>query len=172
MPNSKIQRSHGIIALGGNPTIAFQVHENLWIGNAPQMGSRINQHFEALVLCANGYQPDSELFGYGVQVIHAPMDDNYDYMSKMDMTTAVRASGCVIKLLKEGKSVLVTCMMGRNRSGLVCALSLCVGPAKMKLDDAIATIRDARGSEALHNPQFLSFLKEYTNHFSVVHSEI
>jgi hypothetical protein len=154
------------LVLGGNPTMAFRVHGNLWIGNAPQIGSPINMYFRALVLCANGYQPDSELFGHGIQVIHAPIDDNYDYMSKEDMATAVRAAGCTARFLKEGRPTLVTCMMGRNRSGLICALALCVGPSKMKPDDAISTIRAARGPEAFHNPQFHNFLKNYVEHFT------
>jgi hypothetical protein len=160
----KTRPASDTILLGGNPTMAFRVHGNLWIGNAPQMGSLINMYFRALVLCANGYQPDSRLFGNGVQVIHAPMDDDYNYMSKDDMATAVRAGGCTARFLREGKPTLVTCMMGRNRSGLVCALALCVGPARMQLDEAIATVRAARGPEALQNPQFHIFLKDYMNH--------
>ena len=158
------------LQLNGFPSVAYRVYENLWIGNAPQIGSPLSRYFGALILCAEEYQLHQDLFGSGIQVIGAPLHDNYDFMSRADMEVAVRAGGCTARLLREGRSVLVTCMAGRNRSGLICALALCVGPARMDQDEAVFTVRSARGPEALQNPQFLAFLKSYIGHLNSVSS--
>lgn len=156
-----VKKASNSLQLDGYPTVASQIYENLWMGNAPCIGDRIERYFNALILCADEYQPHHKLFGNNIQVINAPLFDDYSYMSKSDMITAVRAGGCVARLLREGKTVLVTCIAGRNRSGLVCVIALCAGPSKMVPEEAIAIVRQARGPEALQNPQFLAFIKSY-----------
>lgn len=58
----------------------------------------------------------------------------------------------------QGKTVLVRCQAGYNRSGLVVALAL------MNIDwsaaGAIALIRDKRSPWALHNREFVGYLHE------------
>lgn len=61
--------------------------------------------------------------------------------------------------IREGKSVLSTCAMGLNRSGIVSALTL------MKLagytpDHAVSMIRKARGPYALFNVSFVRLIRE------------
>lgn len=166
------QMASNSLQLDGYPTVANRVHENLWMGNAPQIGDAIERHFRALILCAHEYQPHRNLFGGKTQVINAPMFDEYSNMPKSDMITAVRAGGCVARFLREGKSVLVTCIAGKNRSGLVCVIALCAGPTKMKPDEAIAAVRQARGLDALQNPQFLAFIKSYAGRTNFSESEL
>ena len=88
------------LQLNGFPSVAYRVYENLWIGNAPQIGSPLSRYFGALILCAEEYQLHQDLFGSGIQVIGAPLHDNYDFMSRADMEVAVRAGGVYGKIVK------------------------------------------------------------------------
>jgi protein-tyrosine phosphatase len=155
-----------ILTIEGNPSFAHNVHGGLWIGNAPPIlsaherntNSRALENFDTIILCAMEYQPEAGLFG-GQEVVHAPMDDNFEFLTKECAETAVRAAKCAMARISEGGQVLVTCLAGRNRSGLVCALALCFGPEKFSSSDAIQLVRDARGQHALRNPLFVKFLK-------------
>lgn len=155
-----------ILTIEGSPSFAHNVLGGLWIGNAPPIlsahergtNSRALASFDTIVLCAREYQPEAGLFG-GQEVIHAPMDDNFEFMTKECAETAARAARNVIARISEGSQVLVTCLAGRNRSGLVCALALCFGPERLSSNDAIRLVRDARGQHALRNPLFVRFLE-------------
>lgn len=72
------------------------------------------------------------------------------------MMSAMAASAVVQKRLLQGKRVLSTCYHGRNRSGLVSAMSL-VRTFGMRPSMAIKAVRVARRN-ALQNPRFLMFL--------------
>lgn len=158
----------GVLAVGtretllleGEPATADKIVDNLWMGSAPPMMHTVSQHFNALVLCAAEYQPDADCF-FGVHVHHAPLHDNFQFMPQSEIVAAVRAAGKVIHWANEGKTILVTCLAGLNRSGLVTAIALCAGPWKMPIQDAINMIRAARGPRALGNPQFVAFLESY-----------
>lgn len=157
------------MTLQSSPSFAHNVLGGLWIGNAPPVKSMHEDgvdfgslaNFDTLILCAQEYQPEAGLFDVG-EVVHAPMDDNPVMMTTRTASMAVRAAKHVVSALSEGKTVLVTCLAGRNRSGLVCALALCFGPPKMTADDAIRTVRGARGNHALANPLFVKFLRSLT----------
>lgn len=87
------------------------------------MGSVVRRAgFTLLVLCADEYQPPAESFS-AVQVIYAPNHDIPDVGRKAAIT-AIHAAQAVAAAIKQGRSVLVTCWMGLNRSGLVSALAL------------------------------------------------
>jgi protein-tyrosine phosphatase len=118
------------------------------------------EHFDHLVLCAMEYQLEPALFP-GVNVIHAPMNDDGSPMTVDEMRIAVRTAGQVIRHLVSKERVLVTCMQGRNRSGIVTALALCLGPPKNSPSQAVARIRAARGPGAMRNQDFLWFLQKY-----------
>lgn len=129
----------------------------LWQGGLPEIvapGSPYAEAFDVLVLCAKEIQPDLRVDG--LEVIHCPLDDDYDHMPVADMMSAVACSQVVSRRLKAGARVLSTCHHGRNRSGLVSAMSI-VRTFGVKPSQAIRMVRNAR-RYALQNPQFLMFL--------------
>ncbi len=142
-----------------NSELASRVCHGLWMGGVPPIGMGVSQYFDCLVLAAKEYQYEWDY--PDVEVIAVPLDDSGNPMSKAEMVYAIRAAGTVIRWLNEDKSVLVTCRMGRNRSGLICALALCCGPTAVTPEQAVRTIRAARGPSALGNRHFLSFLDEF-----------
>jgi protein-tyrosine phosphatase len=115
-------------------------------------------YFDGLVLCAYEYQPGCFP---DVSTIWAPIRDDGSPMTREEQIEAVKAAGKVIRLIKEGMRVLVTCYAGLNRSGLVCTIVLCKGPSQMDVDDAIELIKEARGSYALSNSDFVDFLRAF-----------
>lgn len=154
------------ILMEGADSFAHEVLNGLWIGNAPPIMSMherskpsrpMAMDFDTLVLCAEEYQLPGGLFSIP-EVLYAPMDDAFEPVSKQLASTAVRAAKQVIKRLVDDKRVLVTCMAGRNRSGLVCALALHLGPPGLSPDVAVAAVRAARGANALANPFFVRFV--------------
>lgn len=78
--------------------------------------------FQVLVLCAREYQPAGTVFP-GLTVIHAPNDDHC-FVTKEDLRLAVNAASRVAEHLKAGQKILITCLAGINRSGLVAALTI------------------------------------------------
>lgn len=144
-----------VLNVESEPSFCWKVKDNLWIGNAPPTkGALWNTGFDCVVLMAKEYQP-AGCFFY-VDDICAPIDD--DELTRKEARLVIMAARETILRLKRRQRVLVTCMAGLNRSGLVCALSLMFGNG-MNPDDAVALIRAARGSEALSNPSFVNFLK-------------
>lgn len=140
------------------PATVSRVHGNLWMGGWPPPGFRVGSHFDCLVLCAEEYQvPDC--FSH-VQVAQARLNDDGSPMRREEAFEAARTAAKIIGWLRQNLRVLVTCFAGRNRSGLVCAIALCRGPAKMNPAQAIRTIRGARGEGALSNRYFLKYLTD------------
>lgn len=80
--------------------------------------------YKVLVLCADEYQPPRDFFRGLDDVIYAPNDDGYRPFSPLQKVIATMAAGRVADFVRQKKNVLVTCMQGRNRSGLVSALAL------------------------------------------------
>lgn len=138
---------------------ANQVHGRLWMGSFPHPGAGLSGYFDCLVLCAAEYQVPGCF--PGMKVACAPMMDDGEPMRKEDAYESIRAAGRVIRWLRSGHEVLVTCYQGRNRSGLVTALALCLGDDGMSPDQAVAAIRAARGESAFRNAWFDSFLRKY-----------
>lgn len=157
-----------ILVVESSPSFAHRVLDGLWIGNAPPIVSMHERaaparpllvDFDTLVLCASEYQPDPGLFAIE-DVICAPMDDSFTPVNRRHAGIAVRTARRVIDRLIQDKRVLVTCLAGRNRSGLVCALALCFGPPRMSPKEAVASVRACRGPHALANPFFVKFLEQ------------
>lgn len=130
------------------------------MGSAPPIGFGVAKYFDHLLLCAKEYQLPPECFP-GVEVLYAPMNDDGSPMTAEEMQIAVRTAGKVIRRLMDGRRVLSTCRQGRNRSGIIAALALCLGPPKLPPPKAVSTIRLARGPGALVNKDFLWFLSKY-----------
>lgn len=157
-----------VIEIGASPSYAHKITANLWIGSAPPITGTHEAcavfpalEFDTLVLCAYEYQPHENLFNID-DVFHAPMYDIMAPITRSQAAIAIRAAKHVMWRLDTGNKVLVTCLAGRNRSGLICALALCFGKSKMSVYDAVTLIRTARGSNALMNPYFIEFLESIT----------
>ena len=86
--------------------------------------------------------------------LHVPIRDG-----EMEDPIAVRdAARTVAERVAAGRRVLVHCWAGLNRSGVVSARALMF--MGIPVADAIATVRAARGSDALFNAHFVEWLYE------------
>ena len=101
---------------------ADEIIPRLWQGSAPPNTRSVAQDgFTAVVLCAWEYQPESF---EGVQhVLRCPIDDVRN-PSESHFKLAFETGEKVARLHSEGHNILVACMAGLNRSGLVSAFSL------------------------------------------------
>jgi protein-tyrosine phosphatase len=137
---------------------ASRIVPRLWMGPRPPEGRALAQAgFDVLVLCAMEYQPSSLWFPY-VHVVYAGIDDAV--LTDLDRDRAIQASTKILGFMRTGKRVLVTCNQGRNRSGLVVALTL----MRMGCTDeqAIQFIRERRHHPdgVLVNPSFVEYLQQ------------
>lgn len=138
---------------------ASNIMGNLWQGSAPISGaSLLEQGFETLVFCAEEYQPSAKHYP-GIAVHYAPNEDDPDIgLTRDQLEIAIRASHQVVEWLNEDKKVLVTCMMGLNRSGLVVGLALHLWkglPGK----DCVTLVKKQRMG-ALFNRRFVEYLSK------------
>ena len=146
------------IEFPGMKSEANLVYGRLWMGDAPPIGFSIGLKFDVLVLAAMEYQP-AQLFN-DVEVVQAPMDDLPTPIRSSMFDIALHASHTIAGALADGKTVLVTCLAGLNRSGLISAMSL-MEAYGMSADDAILKVREARGPNALCNHSFTRFLRTF-----------
>lgn len=107
------------------PLDADEVMPTLWIGSAPPTGIAIGRAgFHSLLLCARQYQPKASMFP-GVDVVHAPFDDDPTRkLTDSECQLVHVASTVAAKKAMSGQKVLVTCVAGIDRSGLVTSLAL------------------------------------------------
>lgn len=136
---------------------ATAITDQLYVGSAPSPGHL--HGFDVLVLCAREYQPEAKAFP-GVEVAHAPFDDRAR-LSKQELLVPVGAARKVARRIREGKRVLVTCQMGRNRSAFVAALALhfVTGRPGIQCANRVRTRRrDILGVKALENQGFFGAL--------------
>lgn len=138
---------------------AHMIKHNLWQGSLPPEGTYLSSiGFDVVVFCAKEYQPKPSWYG-GMQVIHAPNDDDSSRsITQTELTRAAKAAGKVAKFVSSGKKVLVTCLAGRNRSGLVVALAMhkLTGMSGTEIVDHI----QARRPLALTNKNFVEVLQK------------
>ncbi len=134
-----------------------EIFPNLWQGSAPAPGKTLHTFgFHTLVLCAKEYQPRGKDF-QGLRIIHAPNDDNFTRPpTKDELHIAIQAAQEVKRDFLQGKKILITCMAGRNRSGLVMAfaLHLLTGQSGLECANLIKQKREG----ALGNPGFMKVL--------------
>jgi hypothetical protein len=94
----------------------------IWQGNADS-ALRLHPSFDLLVLCAEEFQPDPRTFAAGsTAILYAPNDDAKPTPDQLRIAHA--AADQVARTVMLGRRSLVTCLAGRNRSGLVSALAL------------------------------------------------
>jgi hypothetical protein len=146
-----------------------RIYQGLFQGQAPPCGPLLSQMgFDTIVLCAEEWQPPGRvdpvcaaILGYnpslpaypGVEVVYAPADDDFDQPpSAPVLGLASKAASVAAQRVLQGGRVLVTCWMGKNRSGLVTALAL-HGLTGLGGAQILQHIRKAR-PQALTNPQF------------------
>jgi hypothetical protein len=129
-----------------------RVVARLHMGCAPPPGDWWRDTFGVIAFCAQEYQPGPEGFP---RIIKCPINDAV--LNGKEAQLATLAARQVVRSLQQGERVLVTCMQGRNRSGLVTALALLMLGASP--NNAIKLVRAARGSTALSNQSFVQWLK-------------
>ena len=139
------------------PLDATLIYGGLYQGSKPPRGDTLRlAGFDALVLCAEEYQPPAEAFP-GVRVHHVPFDDDWERpLRRTELKPIVKAARFAADTLKRNRKVLVTCYMGWNRSGIVSALTLHF-LLKLSGDKAAWLVRHHR-PKALGNPMFLAHL--------------
>jgi protein-tyrosine phosphatase len=109
--------------LDADPIAKLRGGGALWQGSVPPEGAAVRRAgFHVLVLCAEEHQPHPSTFD-GITVVHAPNDDCHA-PTREQLAIALRAAREVVRHVRAGRNVLVTCQMGWNRSGLVSALAV------------------------------------------------
>lgn len=132
-----------------------------YIGSAP--GSCLG--FDVVVLCAREYQPNAKMFDPAL-VIRIPLADTHRPFSEEGLRSLDDLATVLSRLWGEGRSVLVTCIMGRNRSALVSALTLSkiTGQPTYKTAEFLKrTRKDVIGVPALQNEYFSSLLGRWVH---------
>jgi protein-tyrosine phosphatase len=135
---------------------ANRILNNLWMGSAPPASDQLQKDFDCLILCAVEYQT-AQFPGMDVSRIELH-DDGKTLLTEADKREAIKLAYETIENLKQKKKVLITCMQGLNRSGLVVALTLMIG-GKFSLGQVVGMIREQRGPYALSNHDFVQFLE-------------
>ncbi len=126
----------------------------LWQGSFPYAGGGYLAElgFTVVVLCA--YEMQAPEHFESIQCILCPMDDGR--LSSAEAKQAHATAGSVAALWREGHRILITCAAGRNRSGLVSALTLRLirGISGSAAVNRVKVVRP----NALTNPSFVSYL--------------
>jgi hypothetical protein len=149
------------------------LYPGLYQGSAPPVGPLLcASGINVVVLCALEWQPPKyvanpcqQIMGYdgksppypGVEVVYAPNDDDFcEAPSREILQTTIKAASYVAQQIRQGKSALVTCWAGRNRSGLVSAIALhrLTGLPGAECAKMVQKVRP----KALGNPQFIALL--------------
>lgn len=95
----------------------------LYQGSAPLSVTDLQSaKVDLLVLCARENQPSRDMLR-GVDYLRCPLDDNGE-LAERHWDRAYMAAVEVAQAVSDGKRVLVTCVQGRNRSGLVNGIAL------------------------------------------------
>ena len=138
---------------------ASRIIPHLAIGSVPPSGDLLREYgVGVLVLAAKEAQPASREFP-GVEVIHAPYADRFfEPLAAATSKRVVQVAKLVAERVKAGQNVLVTCMMGLNRSGLIAGLALRF--LGMSGREAVDQIRLNRAG-ALSNPTFRRMVLEF-----------
>lgn len=134
---------------------AHKISDNLYQGGVPPSGPALRKAgIDVLVLCAKEWQDPSKKAHPGVTVIRCGGDDSLDPDVLADCLPAWQhAARQVVAHVRDGKNVLVTCMAGQNRSGIVVAMALAELTA-LSGEEIVSHIQRARPM-ALNNETFV-----------------
>ncbi len=145
---------------------AHRLMSRLWQGSAPRSGRTLYAlGFDVLVLCAEELQTQDQFSEAGINpppslnevgVYLCPLDDFK--LSAREAGLATKAAIELAALHRRGKRLLVTCAQGRNRSGLVSALTirLLTGCTGRTAADHVRVVRP----NSLTNPWFRAYLDD------------
>jgi protein-tyrosine phosphatase len=133
-----------------------QISDHLFQGAFPPPGAGLKKAgFDVLVLCAAEHQR-ADMYP-GLTVIKAGGDDDARYLRMLLFIQKWKqAAAIVVEHVRQGHNVLVTCMAGQNRSGLVVGLAL-VELMGLTGKEAVEYIRGRRAL-ALNNETFAQYL--------------
>lgn len=138
------------------PYVANKIIDGLYQGGYPPGGDSLSkQGVHVLVLCAEEHQ-DASMYE-GLEVILAPGDDDRrpERLAR-DIDGWKSAAAQVAEHVMAGKKVLVTCMQGLNRSGIVTALAL-RELTGMSGTEIVRHIQERR-ERALFNTTFVAYI--------------
>lgn len=122
-------------------------------GSAPPPGAALP--FDTIVLAAREYQPN--LPGY--EVIRVPLSDDGPPPTPEERELIRSNSSRIVRRLMAGKRVLVTCRMGRNRSGVLAGRALVeLGHSPERVVTTIKRLRNG-----LTNPHFADMVLRHTS---------
>ena len=134
---------------------AHCVWKRLWVGSQPPFDRDLPK-FQMLALCAAELQPPQVAFRGAI--LRCRLRD--DVPTEYEIRCALLASQRVASHLASGKSVLVTCQAGLNRSALVAGLAMGL-VSRMTAAEVMARIRGARDPNCLFNTSFQQVLHKY-----------
>lgn len=145
---------------------ADRIYPGLYQGSVPPAGPHVARAgFDLVVLAATraeyryfyGQEPDAHLFP-GAHVHVADLDDAD--LTQEELTRARSAARAVARVLRNRGTVLCSCMQGRNRSGLISALSI-HSLTKASGRACVQQIQRSRPG-ALMNQSFVRYLNSLT----------
>lgn len=136
---------------------ANEIYPNLWQGSLPPGGRALaKKGFDVVVLLARENQ---DIAAYrDIEVIAVPTDDDVrPHRAQAFFPIWEEIAKSVVDRIKCGKKVLVTCMAGSNRSGIVVALAVKLLTNKTG-DEIIEHMRSKR-EFALNNDIFAEYVR-------------
>ncbi len=136
---------------------ATEVAMHCWVGSAPPPGAG-HPEWQHLILCAVEYQPPARLWPR-MQVHHCPLNDDGTPMTDAERAIALDTARRMTRIIARRQGCLFTCAQGLNRSSLVAGLSL-VPILGIPPQAIVGLIRNARGPNALRNPDFVRLLEQ------------
>lgn len=103
---------------------ANKIHDGLWQGALPPIGDVLHKAgYDVLVLAASEFQSNTSYDN--IEVICAPGDDDHRPRRMAAFLPIWKdAAKIVVERIRNGKVVLVTCIAGLNRSGMITAFAL------------------------------------------------
>lgn len=131
------------------------IAKRLWVGAAPPFDRHLPE-FDALVLCAQELQP--KVVAFRGQLLRCSLPD--DDLTSSQIRLALETGRSVANLIHEGKTVLVTCAQGINRSALVAGLALGL-VTYLSADQIFLLLRTRRHPDCLFNKHFRLVLRRY-----------
>jgi protein-tyrosine phosphatase len=140
-----------------------KISDFLFQGSLPPTGNVLKQsNFDVLVLTASEWQEHDKYID--IEVIKAPTDDEGNtYTAKRFDPVWRKAGKQVADYVKNGKNVIVTCMAGHNRSGMVVAFALRELVEKTVSNTEIVKYIQSKRKNSLNNSFFVNYF-ESMNH--------
>ncbi len=132
----------------------------IWVGAQPPRDQALPA-FGVLILCAYEIQPRRPEIAFAGRIIHCPLGDGPP-PTPTELGRAYAASLRCAEEVRAGKSVLVTCAQGINRSAFVAALAL-LRLTKMDGAQVIEQIRRQRYRDCLFNPHFRRVIETFAS---------